>query len=39
MQREDGGAVYLRLSTRPIEQPKRNMNEILKNQILKVRSN
>ncbi len=29
MQRPDGGSVYLRLSTRPVEQPRRDMDEAL----------
>ena len=33
MQAEDGGAVYLRLSTRPLEQPEREMTESLKSDI------
>jgi pyruvate dehydrogenase E1 component len=34
MQDEDGGAVYLRLSTRPIEQPKRTLDEAARGAIL-----
>jgi pyruvate dehydrogenase E1 component len=34
LQAEDGGSVYLRLSTRPIEQPKREMSEALAADIL-----
>ena len=35
MQREDGGSVYLRLSTRALEQPKRAMTDALRADILK----
>jgi pyruvate dehydrogenase E1 component len=34
LQAEDGGSVYLRLSTRPIEQPKREMSEPLAADVL-----
>jgi pyruvate dehydrogenase E1 component len=34
MQAEDGGAVYLRLSTLPLRQPERQMTEALRNDIL-----
>jgi pyruvate dehydrogenase E1 component len=34
MQAEDGGAVYLRLSTRPLDQPKRQMTAEVARQIL-----
>ena len=34
MQAEDGGAVYLRLSTRPLEQPVRSMSDALRADIL-----
>ncbi len=34
MQEEDGGSIYLRLSTRPQEQPERAMSEELRRQIL-----
>lgn len=35
MQRDDGGSVYLRLSTRALEQPKRGMADDLRSDILK----
>jgi len=34
MQRRDGGSIYLRLSTRPVEQPRREMTEALRAGIL-----
>ena len=34
MQRADGGAVYLRLSTRPIDQPKRAMSDALERAVI-----
>jgi len=34
MQRPDGGAVYLRLSTRPVDQPKRTLDDALRADIL-----
>ncbi|PIW27113.1 MAG: transketolase [Rhodospirillales bacterium CG15_BIG_FIL_POST_REV_8_21_14_020_66_15] len=34
MQAEDGGSVYLRLSTRPLEQPKRAMDAALADQVI-----
>ena len=34
MQAEDGGAVYLRLSTRPVEQPKRTLDARLEAELL-----
>ena len=34
MQAKDGGSVYLRLSTRPIEQPRRSMDAALKDGII-----
>jgi pyruvate dehydrogenase E1 component len=34
LQAEDGGSVYLRLSTRPVEQPKRDMTDALAADIL-----
>jgi pyruvate dehydrogenase E1 component len=34
MQRRDGGSIYLRLSTRPVEQPRREMTEALRADIL-----
>ncbi|MGD8326733.1 MAG: transketolase, partial [Sphingomonadales bacterium] len=35
MQRDDGGSVYLRLSTRALEQPKRDMTDDLRSDVLK----
>tara|TARA_B100001123_G_scaffold450045_1_gene618225 strand:+ start:12419 stop:14779 length:2361 start_codon:yes stop_codon:yes gene_type:complete len=34
IQSDDGGAVYLRLSTRPLDQPQRNIDEDLERQIV-----
>ena len=34
MQADDGGSVYLRLSTRPVDQPQRQMTDTLREQIL-----
>ena len=34
MQADDGGSVYLRLSTRPVDQPERQMTDTLRDQIL-----
>lgn len=34
MQDDDGGAVYLRLSTRPLEQPEREMSQNLRNDVI-----
>ena len=35
MQKEDGGSVYLRLSTRPLEQPQREMTPSLREDLLR----
>lgn len=34
IQAEDGGSIYLRLSTRPIEQPERGMSEDLRDRVI-----
>ena len=34
MQKDDGGSIYLRLTTRPLEQPKRQLTDNLKNDII-----
>ena len=34
MQQDDGGSIYLRLTTRPLEQPKRQLTDNLKNDVV-----
>ena len=34
MQHDDGGSIYLRLTTRPLEQPKRQLTDNLKNDVV-----
>jgi len=34
MQADNGGSVYLRLSTRPVDQPSRQMNDVLAQQVI-----